>query len=129
MTQALGHRWTANFGESATNEQGALTDTAQQWAEALGDLTGRQVANGVRAAFRADSKWWPTAGGFREMCLAKSKARNLGLDYVPEYYRADRILDRSRLLSSDDRERRREVARQQLQSLREALKGGDSNAT
>ena len=60
---------------------------------------------------------------FRDSCTGKKSGKNeFGIDYIPECYRQrPPELDRSRLLSSDEREEKREKARDKIAELKAAL--------
>jgi len=61
---------------------------------------------------------------FRAACEGKTLGMNgWGLTYVPEVYRAPPKRDRSRLLSSDQRQRNRERAAGNIAALRDVLAG------
>lgn len=108
-----GHKWTSvidGIEELAVNE----------WAEGLAGLNGDQIKTGLDAL---DEYWPPSMPEFRDVCVGKRKAKNeFGLDYIPEYYRPRTpVLDKTRLLSSDQREEKRKNAAEQLKKLKEAL--------
>lgn len=120
-----GHRWTATFGETAINAQGELTETAKTWASALRDVTGDQLAAGLRACLEREDTWPPALPEFKQLCDGKinKKVNEFGLDYVPEYYRTqNRITDRDRILSSDARERNRAQISERIAELKKSLK-------
>lgn len=112
MAMLYGHRWTSAYG---VKDDGT-------WLTVLGDLTPEQLGTGLRAAVAAGEEWPPSAPAFRNLCLGKTGANEFGLDYVPEYYRTQpKITDRSRILSSDAREKNRSTARSHIAGLRAAL--------
>jgi len=86
----------------------------REWSVGLAGLTADQVQRGLDTWAEA---WPPSMPEFRDACLGRGK-NEYGLDYVPEYYRP-RVTDRSRLLSSDDREARRMKAREIFRQMRE----------
>lgn len=108
-----GHKWTSVI-------EGIEELAVSEWAEGLAGLTGTQIKTGLDAL---NEYWPPSMNEFRDACLGKRKGKNeFGLDYIPEYYRArPPVLDKSRLLSSDQREEKRKVAAEQLKKLKEAL--------
>lgn len=125
MSHIYGHKWTSTYGESAVTGV-ELTDTAKTWASALRDVTGQQIADGLRACLEREDTWPPTLPEFKQLCDGKisKKINEFGLDYVPEYHRPEnRIMDKSRLLSSDERDARREAAKGQIASLKASLRG------
>lgn len=123
MTHIYSHRWTASFGETAINESGELTDIAKTWASGLAGISGEKIAAGLRACCDDTTGEWPTLPWFKSKCLSSGK-NEFGLDYIPEYYRQrPPELDRSKLLSSDERDKKRKDAADQLLKLKAALKG------
>lgn len=90
-----------------------------EWAEILGGLTGEQIKHGL-GVWRQD--WPPSADEFKSACIGKVK-NGWGLDYIPECYRDEPVVDKSRLLSSDQREASIEAAKAELQRMRDILKG------
>lgn len=68
MTHIYGHRWTASFGESATNPDGTLTDAAKTWATGLRDITGEQIATGLHQCCDDASNEWPSLPMFKAKC-------------------------------------------------------------
>ena len=123
MTHIYGHRWTATFGETAIDERGELTDTAKTWASALCEVTGQQLADGLRACLEREDTWPPPLPEFKQLCDGKVNGgvNEYGLDYVPEYHR-ERITDKSKLLSSDEREARRDTCREKIGGLKDILR-------
>lgn len=119
MTHIFGHRWTSAFGENATDDAGDLTDTANTWATGLSGLTGEQIAKGLHACCQAKPDEWPSVPMFREKCMGKN-LNEFGLDYVPEYYREAKT-PLTRLLSSDERDAKREANRSHIDKMKEAL--------
>lgn len=91
-----------------------------EWGEILAGLNLDQIAAGLA---NWNSDWPPSAHEFRKACIGAGR-NEYGLDYVPEYYRPENaITDRSRLLSSGDRDAQRETARGHLAELRARLNG------
>lgn len=110
------HKW-----DSAID--GRELEVTAEWAERLAGLTPEQILHGLDSW---DAEWPPSCEEFRRACLGAQKVNEFGLNYVPEYHRqGKRITDRSRLLSNDDRDRRRAGYRAGLSDLKAALKGGD----
>lgn len=111
------HKW-----DSAI--EGRAAEIAAEWSERLHGLTADQIGRGLQ---EWTEDWPPSSEEFRKACLGRSeKANEFGLNYVPEYHRqGKRITDRSRLLSNDDRDRRRAGYRAGLSDLKAALKGGE----
>lgn len=114
MAMIYGHKWTSQYGEQ---DDGT-------WLLGLSDVRPEAIRDGLEACIKSDDEWPPGVPEFRRMCLGKPKGgkNEFGLDYVPEYYRP-RVTDRSRLLSSDDREARREKAREIFRQMREGAEG------
>lgn len=110
-----GHKWTSSIEGI---EQIAVTE----WAQGLAGITGEQVKTGLELW---SGDWPPCMDEFRDACLGKKSGKNeFGLDYIPEYYRQrPPELDRSKLLSSDERDKKRKDAADQLLKLKAALKG------
>lgn len=83
-------------------------------------MTPEQISRGLTW----DGEWPPTLPEFRAMCLGEKTGPNeYGLDYVPEYYRSAPILDKSRLLSSDERNDRRSKMAERMAALKIELSG------
>jgi hypothetical protein len=90
-----------------------------EWAGGLSGLTGEEIKRGFDTW---EEDWPPSLSEFRNACLGKlSKVNEFGLNYIPEYYRPQPITERSKLLSSDEREERREEARQNIGELKSIL--------
>jgi hypothetical protein len=121
LNHIYGHKFSSTYGESAFNEDG-LTEAAKTWASGLRGLTGDQVANGLRECVDCGEAWPPTLPEFVKMCKG-SAINRFGLDYIPEYHREEPIVDESRLLSSDQREAAREKGKEELQRMKDILKG------
>ena len=116
-----GHKFTSTYGETAYDNC-ELTEAAKTWASGLRGLTGEQIANGLRECVDCGEAWPPTLPEFVKMCKGSS-LNGFGLDYVPECYREAPIVDESRLLSSDQREAAREKGKEELQRMKDILKG------
>ena len=114
-----GHKFTSTYGASPLNENGQLTDVVRTWATGLAGVTGEQVADGLRACVASGEAWPPSLPEFTAMCRGK-KEDPFKLGFVPEAYRKP-ILDKSKLLSSDDRDERRERTREGIQAMRQKL--------
>jgi hypothetical protein len=116
-----GHKFSATYGESATNENNELTEAARTWATGLRELTGEQIASGLHECVNCGEAWPPTLPEFVAMCKGK-QTNEFGLDYVPEYHR-ETIRNPERLLSSDARDKhRKEVAAKGMADIRAAMK-------
>ena len=59
---------------------------------------------------------------FKSKCLGRG-VNEFGLDYIPEYYRTSPVTDKSRLLSSDERDVKRKKASEQIRNLKLMLTG------
>jgi hypothetical protein len=118
-TAAIFKRMQARYGHKWTSAIEGIEETAvREWSEGLGELSADQVKRGLDSW---DQAWPPSLPEFRAACLGNGR-NEFGLDYTPEYYRPV-IRDRSRLLSSDDREARREKAREIFRQMREGGEG------
>lgn len=103
--------------------QGVERVAVTEWSQILAGLTPMQIKHGLDT-WRED--WPPSAPEFHDACTGKRKGLNeFGLDYVPAYYRrSDAVTDRSRLLSSAERDAKRESIQAGIVDLRAALRGG-----
>lgn len=77
MTHLYAFKWTSQFGEAATDDQGALTETARTWATVLSDVTYQQVAYGLDRCKVREYEWPPVAPKFRAMCRPRPEDHNL----------------------------------------------------
>lgn len=118
LTHIYGHKFTSAYGESATDQRGDLTDVAQTWATGLSRVTGDQIARGLHALIESDE--WITLPVLKRFCIGKQK-NEFGLDYVPQYYRTERIMDKSRLLTSSEREKNRKKGEEALDKMKREL--------
>ena len=93
-----------------------------EWSRRLGGLTPQQIQHGLDAWRES---WPPSSEEFRDVCLDQNQPKNeFGLDYIPEYYRTpETITDRSHLLSSEQRDKKRNEARERIAAMRDAIKG------
>ena len=103
---------------------GELTDVAKTWASALRDLTGEQIAEGLRAYVDLGEAWPPSVPEFKAMCK-KQGVNEFGLNFVPQYHHGcyGPIRDRSRILSNDQRDAGRKVFNEKLHALADDLRG------
>lgn len=70
----LWKRMLANFGSQWTREYGeADGDTAEIWCEALGGLTGEQLARGVKSCRDWGEKFPPNLAQFSKLCLTTNE--------------------------------------------------------
>ena len=125
MTHIYGNRWASSFG--SVEDGGKLSSVAATWAKALDDITPQQLADGLNACLRSGNPWPPSLPEFRAMCLGAG-VNSFGLDHVPEYYRSAPITAKSRLLSSDERDKRRKDGLDKIRELRRSLGGGKDRA-
>ena len=98
MIHIYGHKFASAFGESAFDGND-LSETARTWASGLRDVTGEQIASGLRECVNKGDPWPPALPEFVSMC----KGRNMdgfGLGYVPEIYRKE--TRRDHILESDE---------------------------
>lgn len=103
--------------------QGIEQVAVSEWSQILAGLTPTQIKHGLDT-WRED--WPPSAPEFHNACTGKlgGKLNEYGLDYVPVYYRKQEPeTDRSRLLSSDERDAKRESIQAGIADLRAALRG------
>jgi len=92
----------------------------REWSQGLAGMTASDIQRGLMGW---QGEWPPTLPEFAAACRGKKIGKNdFGLDYVPECYRAPPINDRSRLLSSGDRDVRRRAAGSFVFAMRSALK-------
>ena len=103
------HRWTSAIDEIET-------EVIAEWAREITGLSAEQIRKGLDSL---PAEWPPTAGEFRNLCLGTSDAHKENA----AMYRDDRprIKDHAHLLSNDDRDARREKAREELQKLKQKL--------
>lgn len=122
MTYLFGHKFTSTYGESAVVD-GVLTDVAKTWAIALTGITGEQIANGLEACVNKGEAWPPSLPEFVAMCK-KQGLNEFGLNHTPQYHHGcyRPIRDRSKLISSDDREKRRIVTKDIIHSAANMLR-------
>ena len=122
LAHIYGHKFTATFGVSAIVD-GELSAVAKTWASGLSGISGEEIAKGLHAMCERADAWPPTLPEFRAACLGKKSGPNeYGLDFVPEYYRQQPISEKAKLLSSDERDARREAVGEKISALRDALK-------
>ena len=105
---------------------GRLTEVARTWVSGLAGITGEQIAVGLMACCDMSDSWPPTLPGFRAACLGKKDYSGGDRHYCPTYNGPvhERITDRSKLLSSDDRDAQRAKNREHVAKMKAALKGG-----
>lgn len=115
---ALFKKWQARYGHKWVSAIDGIEELAvDEWGQVLDGVTGEQIAHGLEIW---DESWPPSAPEFKTACLGKVK-NGFGLDYVPECYRDAPIVDESRLLSSDDREKSREAGKAALAEMKRKL--------
>lgn len=107
------HKW-------ASGIEGNEKIAVEEWSQVLAGLTGEDIKRGLEN-WKGD--WPPSAEEFRKACIGEA-VNSFELNYTPQYhhscYRA--IKDRSRLLSNDDRDKKREEYHKGLITVREELK-------
>ncbi len=69
MTAFYGHAWVNVHGQSAQDEEGALTVAGETWQKALVGLEASQFADGLAACIAEGGEFPPSAPRFRSMCL------------------------------------------------------------
>lgn len=75
MTQAFGHRWTTNFGN---------TDRGGVWARGLVGLEWNEITAGVAKCVEQALEWPPTLGEFRKLCRPGKERRENWQAYQPQ---------------------------------------------
>ena len=110
-----GHKWTSAM-------QGLEDAAVEEWSTGLGGFTGEQIARGL-SEWQGD--WPPSLPEFKNACIGKIDESGGDPYYCPTFNgpTLPRITDRSRLLSSDERERSRSAARSLLAETRKKLTG------
>jgi len=108
------HRWTSAV-------DGLEAEVAKEWAHEIAGLTPEQIRRGLD---NLPKDWPPTAGEFRDLCLGVSDAHKENA----AAYRDDRprITDKAHLLSSDERDAKRERNREELKRAMAILKGNQT---
>lgn len=126
MGHLYGYKWTGFYGDAAVSDDGDLTDAAITWGSGLAGLTGQQIANGLHACLDREDKWPPSLPEFRQLCKGPKK-NDLGLDYLPEYYRPRETRPERLLEPSDElKQARRDAAAKGIQAMREKIIAGDT---
>ncbi|HHW4674029.1 MAG TPA: hypothetical protein ACQGQW_02350 [Xylella fastidiosa subsp. pauca] len=69
MTAFYGHAWVNVHGQSAQDEEGALTVAGETWQKVLVGLEASQFADGLAACIAEGGEFPPSAPRFRSMCL------------------------------------------------------------
>ena len=82
------------------------------WSEDLAGVTGPQIANGLKSL---PDDWPPSADEFRALCLGK-------IDDWEHSGPAYKILDKSRLLGSDQN---KELGQSAVSKMKDLLKGDE----
>lgn len=96
----------------------------REWSLGLAGMTAADIRRGLEAW---QGEWPPTLPEFAASCRRKRLGKNeFGLDYTPEVYRAAPVRDRSRLLSSADRDARRKASAKHVAAMRDALKSREA---
>lgn len=109
------HKWTSGL-------EGIEATAVDEWSRKLAGLSGEEIKRGLDDW---NEDWPPSADEFRKCCLGTRNRKNdHGLDYVPQVYRGTPQRDKSRLLSSDERDASRKEATKAFGKLVQALKAG-----
>lgn len=117
---ALFKKWQARYGHKWVSAIDGIEELAvNEWAQVLEGITGEQIAYGLELW---EESWPPSAPEFKAACLGSVKNR-FGLDYIPECYREKPIVDESKLLSSDQRDASRKAGREEIDKMKDLLKG------
>lgn len=107
------HKWTSAMS-------GIESTAIREWSQGLSGYTPDEIQRGLNDW---NSEWPPTLLEFAAACRGKKLGKNeFGLDYVPEYHRAAPVREKSRLLSSDERDARRAQATEKIKAMREAIR-------
>lgn len=96
--------------------EGDEAGSVNTWARKLAGLTGDEILRGLD---NLPPGWPPTAGEFLQLCQGRGQNEH-GLNYIPPCLSPYRITDRSRLLSSDERDEERKTVRLHIAALLEA---------
>jgi len=118
MVHIYGHKWISSHGESAL-DGGQLSDTAKTWGSALRDITGEQLAEGLRRCVDSSESWPPSLPEFKKMCVGREDGFKLG--YTPQYYRRE-TRPENLLESTPDKGARKKAAEKGIAAMREELK-------
>lgn len=114
MQARYGHKWVSAI-------DGIELEAVKEWSEGLAGFTPEQIKRGLDGW---SEDWPPSLPEFQKECKGEKSGKNeFGLDYVPEYYRAQPIMDNDRLLSSDERDARREGGKAKIRQILNGLKG------
>ena len=118
---ALFARFQARYGHKWTSAMQGIEEIAvKEWAQGLANITGEQMRQGL-----ADwnEPWPPSLPEFRNACLQIKKGENeYGLNFKPPYLNTYRVLDRSRLLSSTERDAERAAVKPKIEAILAAIK-------
>lgn len=106
------HKWTSAI-------EGIEQIAVDEWSKVLAGLNGEEINHGFDTW---KEEWPPSAEEFRAACVGGGKNR-FGLDYIPQYHREEPITDKSRLLTNDQRKASREKGKEELQRMKDLLKG------
>lgn len=107
------HKWTSAI-------DGIELVAVREWSKELAGMTGNEIQRGLDE-WKGD--WPPTSLEFAAACRGNKLGLNeFGLDYVPEYHRPQPIREQARLLSSDERDARREAVKEKIKAMRDAIK-------
>ena len=96
-----------------------------EWAQGLAGITGAQMKRGLE---NWQGDWPPSLTEFRDACLGLKHGKNqYGLDYVPQHLRAP-IRENARLLSSTERDAKREAVKGKIEEMRAAIRRETSSS-
>lgn len=105
------HKW-------ASGIEGREERAIDEWAHVLDGLTGDDIKHGFE---NWKSDWPPSVYEFLKACRGGSKNEH-GLNHTPAYYHKQPERDRSHLLSSDERNKKRKSFRDNLHALANDLR-------
>lgn len=104
------HKWTSAI-------EGMEEYAIKEWSQALSGFTADEIKRGLDA-WAGD--WPPTLIEFKNACKGKTGKNEFGLDYIPECYRT-KTFEKSRLLSSDDRDKKRKSVISGISNMKKGL--------
>lgn len=117
FSHIYGYKFTATFGESAIKDN-HLTETAETWGVGLRELSGEQIAIGLRECVNCGEAWPPTLPEFVKMCKGDS-VNDLGLNYKPPYHTE---FKRDRAIGSDElKDKRKKAAKSAFSNINKIL--------
>jgi len=93
----------------------------KEWAQGLAGYTPEMIKAGLEDWME---DWPPSLPEFQKACRGEKSGKNeFGLDYIPEYHRAAPVVDNDHLLSSDERDAKREEGKKRIRDILNMAKG------